>query len=157
MPELVEQVDVDAPPEQVWAALVDWDRQGEWMLLTDVRAVEGDGQGVGGQLAAVTGVRLPGGLLGRRRLGVLDTMLITAWEHPRRVDVRHTGRVVRGTGTFEVRPRPDGGSTFVWTEGLDLPLGVLGRLGWPLVRPVMAAGVRLSLRRFAAYARAHPA
>ena len=65
VPELVEQVDVDAPPEQVWAALVDWDRQGEWMLLTDVRAVDGDGQGVGGRLAAVTGVKLPG----RRRLG----------------------------------------------------------------------------------------
>jgi hypothetical protein len=160
VPELVEQVDVDAPPEQVWAALVDWNRQGEWMLLTDVRAVDGagqaaGGQGVGGQLAAVTGVRLPGGLLGGRRLGVLDTMLITAWEFPRRVDVRHTGRVVRGTGTFEVRPRGDGGSTFVWTEGLDLPLGALGRAGWPLVRPVMARGVRYSLRRFAAYARAY--
>jgi polyketide cyclase/dehydrase/lipid transport protein len=88
---------------------------------------------------------------------VLDTMLITAWEFPRRVDVRHTGRVVRGTGTFQVRPRAGGGSTFVWTEGLDLPLGALGRAGWPLVRPVMAAGVRFSLRRFAAFAEQHPA
>ena len=156
MPELVEQVEIDAPPEQVWAALVDWEGQSDWVLFTDVRA-EGTAAGVGGRFSAVTGVRLPGGLLGGRRIGVLDTMLITAWEYPRRVDVRHTGRVVRGTGTFEVRPRPDGGSTFVWTEGLDLPLGVLGRLGWPLVRPVMAAGVRFSLRRFAAYARDHRA
>src|SRR3954452_24074983 len=85
MPELVEQVDVAAPPEQVWAALVDWDRQGEWMVLTDVRAVDGDGQGVGGRLAAVTGVRLPGGLLRGRRLGVLDSMLITDWQYPHRV------------------------------------------------------------------------
>ena len=151
MPELIEQVDVDAPPEQVWAALVDWDRQGEWMALTDVRAVDGDGQGVGGRLSAVTGVKLPG----LRRVGVLDTMLITAWEHPRRVDVRHTGKVVRGTGIFEVRPRAGGGSTFVWTEGLDLPLGALGRAGWPLVRPLMSAGVRFSLRRFARFARDH--
>jgi hypothetical protein len=157
VPELVEQVHVDAPPEQVWGALVDWDRQGEWMLLTDVRAVAGNGQGVGARLAAMTGVRLPRGLLGGRRLGVLDTMLITRWEFPRRIDVRHTGRVVRGTGTFEVRPRGDGGSTFVWTEELELPLGALGRAGWPLVRPAMAAGVRWSLRRFARYARAHPA
>ena len=154
MPELTEQVDVDAPPEQVWAALVDWDRQGEWILQTDVRAV-GEARGVGGRFDAVTGVKLPGRLLGGRRIGVLDTMLITAWEHPRRIDVRHTGRVVRGTGTFEIRPRGDGGSTFVWTEGLDLPLGALGRAGWPLVRPVMTAGVRLSLRRFAAFARRH--
>ena len=153
MPELVLQVDVDAPPEQVWAALVDWDRQGEWMLLTDVRAGAQDGQGVGGRLAAVTGVKVPG----LRRLGVLDTMLITSWDAPRRVDVRHTGRVVRGTGTFEVRPRAGGGSTFVWTEGLDLPLGALGRLGWPLVKPAMVAGVRLSLKRFATYAASHPA
>src|SRR4051812_50112006 len=126
------------------------------MLLTDVRAVGGDGQGVGGRLAAVTGVRLPGGLLRGRRLGVLDSMLITAWEFPRRIDVRHTGRVVRGTGTFEVRPRGDGGSTFVWTEGLDLPLGALGRAGWPLGRPVMAAGGRLSPRRFPPHAPGPP-
>ena len=152
MPELVLQVDVEAPPEQVWAALIDWDRQGEWMLLTDVRAGAQGGQGVGGELAAVTGVKLP--VLGRR-LGVLDTMLITSWDAPRRVDVRHTGRVVRGTGTFEVRPR-GAGSTFVWSEGLDLPLGALGRLGWPLVKPVFAAGVRLSLKRFATYAAAYP-
>jgi uncharacterized protein YndB with AHSA1/START domain len=151
MPELVEQVDVDAPPERVWAALVDWDRQGEWMLSTDVRSDdETGGQGVGGRLAARTGLRLPGG----RRIGVLDSMVITEWTPPRVVHVRHTGRVVRGTGVFEVRPRGDG-STFVWTERLDLPLGPLGRLGWPLVRPAMVAGVRLSLRRFAAFARDH--
>jgi uncharacterized protein YndB with AHSA1/START domain len=152
VPELIEQVDVDAPPEQVWAALVDWDRQGEWIVFTDVRAV-GDPQGVGGRFEAVTGVKLPG----LRRVGVLDPMLITAWEFPRRIDIRHTGRVVRGTGTFEVRPRAGGGSTFVWTEGLDLPLGALGRAGWPLVRPVMSAGVRFSLRRFARFARDHRA
>jgi uncharacterized protein YndB with AHSA1/START domain len=154
---VVESVDVDAPVGQVWAALVDWERQGEWMLLTDVHAEEGDGrvpgaQGVGGALAARTGVPLPGG----RRLGVLDRMLITGWDAPRRVDVRHLGRVVRGTGTFEVRPRGNSASTFVWTEALDLPLGPLGRLGWPLVRPAMVAGVRWSLRRFAAYAVRHP-
>ncbi len=156
MPEVVESVEVAAPPGQVWAALVDWDRQGEWMLLTDVRAEDGEvpgAQGVGGRIAARTGVPLPGG----RRLGVLDRMLITSWDAPRRVDERHLGRVVRGTGTFEVRPRGGSASTFVWTESLDLPLGRLGQLGWPLVRPVMAAGVRLSLRRFAAYAAAHPA
>jgi uncharacterized protein YndB with AHSA1/START domain len=151
MPELVETVAVDAPPERVWAALTDWVRQGEWMIATDVQTVDGPAQEVGGRLAARTGVPLPGG----RHLGVLDTMLITRWEPPHRVDVRHTGRVVRGTGVFEVRPRP-GGSTFVWREVLDLPLGALGRAGWPLARPAMRAGVRLSLRRFAAFARAHP-
>lgn len=134
----------------MWAALTDWARQGEWMLATEVRTVGGPAQGVDGRLEARTGVPLPGG----RRLGVLDTMQITGWDPPRRVDVLHTGRVVRGTGVFEVRPRGSG-STFVWREVLDLPLGAVGRWGWPLVRPVMRAGVRLSLRRFGTFARDH--
>lgn len=150
MPELTETVDVDAPAERVWAALTDWARQGEWMLATTVRTLGGPAQEVGGRLAARTGIPLPGG----RRLGVLDRMVITRWEPPFRVDVRHLGRVVRGSGIFQVGER-NSGSTFVWTEELDLPLGALGRLGWPLVRPLMRAGVRLSLRRFAAFARDH--
>ncbi|MGB8649431.1 MAG: SRPBCC family protein [Mycobacteriales bacterium] len=132
-------VDVDTPVEQTWAGAVDWDRQGEWMLGTTVRGTAAGGQGVGGGLEAFTGVG---------RLGFLDTMEITVWEPPYRCHVRHTGRLVRGTGEFEVEAR-DGGSTFVWREDLDLPLGVLGRLGWPLVRPLFAAGVRRSLARFA--------
>lgn len=136
-------VDVQAPVERTWAASVDWARQGEWMLGTAVRPVGGDGTGVGGRLEAYTG---------RRPLGFLDTMTITRWEPPYRCDVRHTGRVVRGTGTFRVEPRGAAGSRFVWREDLDLPLGRLGRLGWPLVAPLFAWGVRRSLRRFAAYA-----
>ena len=151
MPELTESVHVDAAPDRVWAALVDWPAQGEWMVGTEVRTVGGDGQGVGGRLVATTGVPLGG-----RRRGVVDTMEITRWEPPRLVEVRHTGRVVRGDGVFEVRPA-GAGSTFLWTERLDLPLGPLGRWGWPLVRPLMRAGVRHSLRRFSAYAARHPA
>ena len=64
MTDLTETVDVDAPPEQVWAALTDWVRQGEWILATDVRPVIGPARGVGGRLVAVTGLPLPGG---RRR------------------------------------------------------------------------------------------
>ncbi len=109
-------------------------------------------RGVGGRIAARTGVPLPGG----RRLGVLDRMLITSWDAPRRVDVRHLGRVVRGTGTFEVRPRGGSASTFVWTESLDLPLGRLGRLGWPLVRPGARFAFSLGLSRFRDFARRYP-
>ena len=140
-------VDVDAPVEATWRGATDWDGQGDWMLGTTVRGTAQGGQGVGGGIEAFTGVG---------PLGFLDTMRIEQWEPPHRCHVVHTGRVVRGTGTFEVLPRAGGGSTFVWTEGLDLPLGALGRAGWPLVRPVMAAGVRLSLRRFAAFAERHP-
>jgi hypothetical protein len=63
--------------------------------------------------------------------------------------VDHTGRVVRGLGVFEVFALPDGRSRFVWSEELDLPLGALGRLGWPLVRPGFTWGVRRSLEALA--------
>ena len=140
---LVLSVDVDAPVEQTWAAAVDWDAQGEWMLGTTVRGTTQGGVGVGGGIEAYSG---------RRPLGFLDTMEITRWDPPRVCDVLHTGRVVRGTGSFEVQPRGEGASRFVWREDLELPLGLLGRLGWVLVKPFFAAGVRLSLKRFASYA-----
>ncbi len=115
------------------------------MLGTAVRPTRQGGQGVGGAIEAFTGVG---------RLGFLDTMEITAWEPPRHCGVLHTGRLVRGTGDFSVEPRGDGRSTFVWREDLELPLGLLGRAGWPLVRPFFAYGVRLSLQRFARWVEA---
>jgi hypothetical protein len=136
---LRDAVDVDAPVEATWRAAVDWEAQGDWVLATTVQATAQQGQGVGGRIEAFTGLG---------RVGFLDTMEITAWEPPHRCEVLHTGRVVRGTGRFEVRPRP-GGSRFVWEETFELPLGALGRLGWPLVRPLLALGLRVSLRRFA--------
>ena len=133
-------VEVDAPVERTWDAATDWDRQGEWMLGTTVRGTARSGVGVGGGIEAFTGVG---------RLGFLDTMEITAWEPPYRCEVLHTGRLVRGTGRFEVLDRGDGRSAFVWAESLDLPFGAVGRWGWPLVRPLFVAGVRRSLDRFA--------
>lgn len=141
MAELVLSVDVDAPPAAVWAAITDWAGQGEWMLGTRVRATTEDGgQCVGGRLEAWTGLG---------RIGFLDTMTITAWEPPYRCVVRHTGRVVRGAGVFEVAELPGQRSRFTWAEWLDLPLGVLGQAGFVLARPLFAASVRFSLRRFA--------
>ncbi|MFC7575936.1 SRPBCC family protein [Klenkia terrae] len=57
MHELVETVDVAAPPEQVFAALVDWTTQGEWMLLTDVTTVDGEAQEVGAGSRRAPGCR----------------------------------------------------------------------------------------------------
>ena len=151
MPELTVQVDVEAPAGQVWRALTDWARQGEWMPLTDVRVIGGDPAGVGGRIEARTGIPVAGG----RRVGLLDTLEITGWQPPHRVEVLHTGRVVRGPGVFEVRPR-GAGATVVWTEELDLPLGALGRFGWPLVKPGAALALRLGLSRFRDFARRYP-
>ena len=142
-------VDVVAGVEQTWDHVVDWERQSAWMLGTRVRATSGGGVGVGAEIEAVTGV----GMLGIR-VGVKDTMRITRWEAPYRCAVVHTGRVVRGTGEFQVQARGEGRSAFIWSEDLDLPWGWLGRAGWLLVRPVFRAGVQLSLKRFARWVEA---
>ena len=81
-------------------------------------------------------------------------MVITVWEPPHRAVIRHTGKLVRGSGAFEVEPLTPGRARVVWSEWVDLPLGVLGRLGWPVVRPLLRAGVQLSLRRLARYVEA---
>ena len=143
MAELVLSVDVDAPVAQVWAAATDWRGQSAWMLGTVVTPLDRGGEGVGGRFSARTGL---GGL------GFDDPMRITAWDPPHRCLVVHEGRVVRGSGMFEVVDLGDGRSRFVWSEWLELPLGLLGQVGWLLLRPVAALGLRLSLRRFAAWA-----
>lgn len=131
---------VAAPPEAVFAGLTQWAEQGRWMVGTHVSVTGGDGVSVGSELSAWTGVG---------RLGFWDTMVITRWEPPSRVDVLHTGKVVQGTGSMEVLALPGRRSRFIWSEDLVIPLGALGALGWPVVRPVFRAGVMKSLRAFA--------
>ena len=43
----------------------------------------------------------------------------------------------------------DATSKFVWSEDLDLPLGVLGKVGFFFVKPGFVYGVRKSLEKFA--------
>jgi hypothetical protein len=132
--EVTSRVLVRAEPERLWQLAMDWARQGDWMLATRVRG----GQGVGAQVVARTGIG---------PVAFTDTMVITQWYPPHRCVVRHTGRVVRGTGVFEVARRGPM-SEFAWTERLRLPWPASGRLGqWLVARParwLMGA----SLRRF---------
>lgn len=127
------RVEVGAPARTTWAALTDWARQGEWMLATTVRVTSGDGTSEGSGLTAFTGFG---------PLGFTDTMRITAWEPPVRCAVEHTGRLVRGTGEFRVVPRGPERSELIWSEDIALPLNL-----------AFAPGVKLSLHRFAAFAR----
>lgn len=130
---------VAAPQDEVWAALSDWERQSEWIPATRVRTTEADGRGVGGGIEAWTGIG---------RLGFLDTMVVTEWDPPQRCFVRHTGRFVRGTGGFEVTALDAGLSRVLWREDLHVPWGVVGRAGWPLLRPAVRVGISWALRRF---------
>ena len=143
MAELVVTQEVDAPAEQVWEVLTDWAVHDRWMLLTHA---EGD-RVEGGEVRAFTGVG---------RVGFLDTMSITVWEPPRRAVVRHTGKVVRGSGAFEVEDLGGGRSRVVWSEWVLLPLGLVGQLVWPLARSPLRLLLQASLRRLARYVVAQP-
>jgi hypothetical protein len=137
------RVAVNAPAETTFAAMSDWPRQQEWMLGTKVRVTSGDGSSEGSELVAVTGVG---------PLAFADSMRITTWEPPLRCDVVHTGKLVRGTGEFLVRPTSATTSEFEWIEHLDLPFGVVGQLGWSLTGPAFQWGLRRSLNRFTRFA-----
>ncbi|MCF7551145.1 SRPBCC family protein [Pseudonocardia sp. WMMC193] len=144
--ELVVAEDVAAPASAVWDLVTDWERQGEWILFTRVRVVAGDGRSAGSVVVAVTGIG---------DLGVVDTFTVTGYdEAARRVDVRHTGLVVTGDSSFVVTETGPTSCRFTWTEGLELPFGRLGALGWPVLRPVMAAGFGASVRRLGRLAEA---
>ena len=138
-------VDIKKPIDEVWSELVDWKSQSNWMLQTKVwseidqdRTVK-NGKGV--LIFAFTGL-FPS-LYPKLRLGVLDTMEITKWEPPLICEVVHIGKIIRGTGKFELK-KIRGGSIFYWQEDLIAPAFVL-----IILKPLMLIGVWLSLRRFA--------
>lgn len=127
--------DIGVPAERAWAAIADWESQGAWMVAT---RVTGRAAGVGGTLAGWTGVG---------PIGFLDTMTITEWEPPHRCVVLHTGRVVRGTGGFDVTPRGADGCRVTWWERVELPFGAVGRAGWLVAEPLTRVFFASSLRR----------
>ena len=119
----------------MWQVAMDWSRQREWMWGTQVRG----GTGIGAEVVARTGIG---------PVGFADTMVITEWDPPRLCVVRHTGRIVRGLGIFEVTG--SGQQTeFRWTERLQLPWPLSGRRGRWMVVPPARWGLDASLRRLA--------
>jgi Polyketide cyclase / dehydrase and lipid transport len=132
---------VDAGQQDVWNLVVDWARQREWILATRTDG----GHGLGARVVGSTGVG---------PIGFSDPMVITEWAPPARCEVTHEGRVVRGSGLFEVVPRGVGSSArseFRWTERIELPLPAsIGKpLAKALVGPLARLGLGWSLRRFA--------
>jgi hypothetical protein len=131
---------IDAPCEAVWDVVFDWTRQGEWILGTKVSVASGDGASQGSVIEAWSGVG---------KVGFLDTFVISVWDRARICEVVHTGNVVVGTGTFEFIELPNNRTRFVWAEDLELPLGKLGQLGWPIAKPFFSFGVKKSLEKLA--------
>jgi hypothetical protein len=138
-------IKIDRPVKTVWDCLVDWKSQGDWMLQTKVwseldqdRTIK-NGKGV--LIFAFTGL-FPN-LYPKIRLGILDTMEITKFQPPVLCEVVHIGRIIRGTGKFELK-KSKNGTIFNWQEDLVAhPVFLL------IMKPLLLIGVWLSLRRFA--------
>jgi carbon monoxide dehydrogenase subunit G len=133
--EITARIRLPAPAARVWQVALDWSRQHEWIWATQVSGGTGTGAGV----TARTGLG---------PAGFTDTMVITEWDPPRRCTVRHTGRVVRGSGIFEVIAHGEQ-SEFAWTEVTPVPAALAGPLAQRMVVPVARWFLDSSLRRLA--------
>ncbi len=136
MPAISLATTIDAPPEEVWAAIADPTTHTDWMADAESIEITSDGPvGVGTEMRCVT------------RVGPIrtkDLMRIVVWDPPRRMGVLHEG-VVSGVGLFTVEAT-DGGTRFGWTESLHFPLWIGGPLTRRAARPVLARIWRSNLR-----------
>lgn len=142
---LCSKVKINCNKEQIFKAATDWEGQRHWVFLTNVRSLKDTPNTVGKKLQAFTGI-------GSR--GFMDTMDITLWDPPYKCVVLHTGNLIKGSGIFEVTTIHND-NYFVWTEQTELPLGIIGRVGWLIVKPFVQASLYVSLRRFVRYANAY--
>ena len=125
---------IKAPIEKVWQALGQWENQGDWMLLTKVEVTSKIREGVGTSIAAFTGIG---------KLGLMDHMTVTSWQPPNICDVVHTGRIIKGTGRFELTQIDAFTTQFDWSEEIEAPRAI-----FLLIAPGLYAGVRISLMAF---------
>lgn len=131
---------VKASQEKVFNEIVNWPKQGEWMLGTKVWVTKNHGVGVDGEFAAFTGIG---------KLGFIDPMRITEWNPPHSVAVLHLGKVVKGTGEMQVIKISEVESDFIWSESIELPLGIFGFIGYKIIEPFFKIAIRKSLKKFA--------
>jgi hypothetical protein len=143
-------VTIEAPPEQVWAAIEDVTTHTRWMGDAERITFRGTRtHGVGTRFDCLT------------RIGpfaVVDEMAITAWEPRRRMGVVHEG-LVTGSGTLRLRgrgrrsrsrrgePRRHPRTRIVWRERLRFPWFMGGPFGAWAAAPIMVLLWRHSLRR----------
>lgn len=134
---------LSAPPATVWADLRHIARHVEWMAdAISVMFSTESREGVGTAFDCRTKV-------GPLRL--TDRMVVTVWEPPSVMGIRHQGAVT-GTGRFTLRAEGSG-TRFTWEEELDFPWwlggGLGGVVGGPLLRAVWRRNLANLRRRFA--------
>jgi hypothetical protein len=134
-------IDLPCSQEHAWAAVADWESQGKWMLQTKVWVTSQIREGVGTSISAFTGP-LYKFYPKFSSLGLLDTMVVTKWQPPEICDVVHTGKVLKGTGSFVLSPINSTSTKFNWSETIEC-----SRLKFLVIAPFLWVGVRISLAR----------
>ena len=133
---------IAAPIDKVCAAIADWESQGDWMLQTRVWVTSDIRSGVGTSISALTGPLVKSGF----KFGLLDKMVVTNWLPPRLCEVDHVGKVIKGTGKFELTDISSGqeiATNFDWSETIKAP-----KVLFCLIYLPTYLGVRISLLRF---------
>jgi hypothetical protein len=133
MAHFVASVEVGAPAEHTWQALVDWPSHARWVPLTRITVLTASPSGVGARFVGRSGIG---------PLGFDDPMEVVEWVapadgRPGYCAVVKQGRVVLGTASFEVEDLPGGRSRVAWTEDVEIAPVALTR---PFGRLVAFAG-----------------
>jgi len=134
-------INLPCSQERAWAAIADWESQGNWMLQTKVWVTSQIREGAGTSISAFTGP-LYKFYPKFSTLGLLDTMVVTKWQPPEICDVVHTGKILKGTGSFVLSPINSTSTKFNWSETIEC-----SRLKFLVIAPFLWVGVRISLAR----------
>ena len=135
------KISLPCSQERAWQAIADWESQGDWMLQTKVWVTSDIREGVGTSISAFTGP-LHKFYPKFSPLGLLDTMVVTNWQPPAICDVVHTGKILKGSGSFLLTPISDSKTSFDWSETIEC-----SRITFLLLAPFLWIGVRISLAR----------
>ncbi|MFI7541239.1 SRPBCC family protein [Actinoplanes sp. NPDC049599] len=136
--EVTATVIVNAPADRVFAAFVNWERQGDWIPFTRVRVVEGDG-GEGSLIEAITGVGTT---------GLRDEIRVVRLDAPYEVRVVHCGKILRGPASMRCTAMAGDRTQVVMHEWFHLPGGQAVKLAWPLIWPGSKLSLKGALKKF---------
>ena len=125
--------------DKAWDSIQDWESQSNWMLLTKVWVTSKIRKGIGTEIEAFTGL-----VPSKKFFGILDSMRVTQWNPPYSCEVLHTGKIIKGTGLFQLEKINEEETLFHWSEIVIAP-----RALFFLIFPGLYLGVRISLSRFA--------
>jgi len=140
MAQIVVEIEIPHPVEDVWNDLEQLEHHAEWMADAErIDFLSEATRGVGVTMAV------------RTRVGpfvTTDVIEVSEWDELERIGVSHRG-LVSGSGAF-LLSATERGTRFVWDEDLTFPWYLGGGVTAQLVRPVLGHVWRGNLRRFAA-------